>query len=277
MDEGANKNTEENIGKNTPEKIRRKIIYVDDISFGLITVKNKLKDRYEVFPAQSTAILFDILQHMSPDLILLDIKMPGTDGYNVLHMLREDGRYAGIPVIFVTSKSDKESVDKGISLGAAAYICKPFTTELLIETIEGVLDPDKQRHGGSGGHEETGDNRPCILAVDDVTSMLRAIHYALRDKYKVHTLSDPTELKDLLREVTPDLFLLDYKMPAMNGFELIPVIREFPEHKETPIMFLTSESPADLLAAAFNLGVCDYIVKPFEPKSLHEKIEKHLK
>jgi DNA-binding response OmpR family regulator len=258
-----------------PENVRRKLIYVDDVSFGLISFKNRLKDRYEVFPAQSVDILFEILQNITPDLILLDVKMPGTDGYEAIHMLKEDARYAEIPVVFVTSQSDKESVVKSISLGAVGHICKPFSTELLIETIEHVFDPAKGKH--LSADLEADDGRPCILAIDDVSSMLRAIHYALRGAYKVHTLSRPEDLKETLREVKPDLFLLDYKMPTMNGFELVPIIRELPGHKDTPIIFLTSEGTADHLTVAVHLGACDYIVKPFDPKILHERIAKHLK
>jgi DNA-binding response OmpR family regulator len=92
----------------------------------------------------------------------------------------------------------------------------------------------------------------------------------------VYTLLDPLEVEGLLQNVKPDLFLLDYRMPVLNGFELIPIIREFPEHKETPIIFITSETKADYMADALKLGACAFFEKPFEPNSLREVIEKHL-
>ncbi|MCL2218862.1 MAG: response regulator [Chitinispirillia bacterium] len=254
--------------------VRRKVIYVDDVNFGLMTVKDRLKDRYAVFLAQSVHIMFDILRHVKPDVILLDLQMPGIDGYQAIEQLKANPVYADIPVIFVTSQKDRESLLKCVTLGAAAIVAKPFAVERLMDAIEDVFDPSCTKNMFDGLDD---DDKPRILAVDDVPSMLRTINYALRDKYKVYTLPKPEMLKKYLNTVTPDLFLLDYKMPTISGIDLIPIIREFPEHKDTPIIFLTSEGTADNLTAAIAIGACDYILKPFEPNMLREKIEKHLK
>ncbi|MCL2183673.1 MAG: response regulator [Chitinispirillia bacterium] len=252
------------------EGARKRIIYVDDVNFDLLLVRDRLKAHYAIFPAQSVMVMFDILGHVKPDLILLDVKMPGVNGYEAIKMLRANELYAKIPVIFLTSQNDKDSVLKSISLGAAAYVIKPFAVEALIETIEGILNPGKRK----GADED--DPRPRILAIDDVPSMLRTIHYTLRDKYRVYTLPKPEALKSYLNEITPDLFLLDYKMPGMSGLDLIPIIRDFPEHRDTPIIFLTSERGSDIPTTASCMGACDYIMKPFDPKVLLETIDRHL-
>jgi DNA-binding response OmpR family regulator len=259
---------------------RKIIVYVDDVNFSLITVKNRLKNHYEVYPAQSVAIMFNVLKQLEdrkntrPDVILLDLNMPEVDGYEAIKMLKADENYADIPVIFLTAQHDKESVVKGINLGAAAHVGKPFTDANLLETIYYVLNPDARK---TESDEEADDGRPRILAVDDMTTMLRAIKHALGDKYKVYMLSKPAELKEYLGKVKPDLFLLDYNMPLVNGFDLIPVIREFPEHKDTPIIFLTSEGTVDHLTAAMHMGASDFIVKPFNTKSLRDKIATFIK
>ncbi|MCL2820598.1 MAG: response regulator [Oscillospiraceae bacterium] len=121
------------------------------------------------------------------------------------------------------------------------------------------------------------DNRPVILAVDDAPDILRTVHSLLKDKYKVHTLSDPVKLKELLTELTPDLFLLDYSMPEISGFELMPIIRSFPEHKNTPVIYLTSIKSADFYNLSTRLGACDYLIKPINAEKLREKIELHTK
>jgi putative two-component system response regulator len=66
-------------------------------------------------------------------------------------------------------------------------------------------------------------------------------------------------------------------MPGLNGFELVPIIRNFDKHKDTPIIFLTSEGTIDNVTAALALGACDFTVKPFNPEVLREKIAKHIK
>jgi len=70
--------------------------------------------------------------------------------------------------------------------------------------------------------------------------------------------------------------LLDYKMPELNGFELVPIIRSFEEHKDTPIIFLTSMGTKGNISVAAMLGAVDFVVKPFDSDTLHEKIAKHI-
>jgi len=115
-----------------------------------------------------------------------------------------------------------------------------------------------------------------ILAVDDSPSTLKTIISSLKDQYKVFTLSNPTQVKRFLQQVTPELFLLDYKMPELNGFELVPIIRSFEEHKDTPIIFLTSLGTKGNISVAAMLGAVDFVVKPFDSDTLHEKIAKHI-
>jgi len=251
--------------KNETKKDMKKIILVDDISLHLVSIKSRLLRHYQVYPVQSAEMMFETLENFIPDLILLDINMPTIDGYETIKKLKADDRYADIPVIFLTGKSDKNSVMKGMSLGAADYVTKPFSDQALIERIENQVDPVKREA-----------NRPVILAVDDAPSILQSIHHALQSKYKVHTLPDPENLRNLLNDITPDLFLLDYKMPALSGFDLIPIIREFSAHKKTPILIMTSEGTIDNISVAAHLGACDFLVKPVNDVMLHKKVSTHL-
>jgi DNA-binding response OmpR family regulator len=113
--------------------------------------------------------------------------------------------------------------------------------------------------------------------VDDSPDILKMIYTILNDKYKVYTLPQPRRLKEFLQNITPDLFFLDYKMPSVTGLDLIPMIRGFPKHKDTPIVFLTSDGRFDTISAALTAGVCDYILKPFDKEMLHQKIAQHIK
>ena len=244
---------------------KKKIILVDDINFHLISIKERLKNHYEIYPAQSADILFEILTNIMPDLILLDINMPDVDGFEVIEKLKADSRYADIPVIFLTAKNDKKSALRGTALGAVDFVTKPFSDSKLIEAIENQLDPVRRAA-----------IKPIILAVDDSPSILQAVNNALQSQYTVYTLPQPTLVKEILRKVTPDLFLLDYQMPELTGFDLIPIIRKFPLHEDTPIIFLTSEGTVDNLSVAMHLGACDFIVKPLDPAVLRERIAVHL-
>jgi PleD family two-component response regulator len=115
-----------------------------------------------------------------------------------------------------------------------------------------------------------------VLAVDDAPSMIKTISSVLDSEYKVYGLTKPAMVEKFLRQITPELFLLDYQMPEISGFELVPVIRSFEEHKDTPIIFLTSMGTIDHVSAAYSLGACDFIVKPFQDTILAEKVAKHI-
>jgi len=119
-------------------------------------------------------------------------------------------------------------------------------------------------------------DKKTILAVDDSEDILLMIKLILEDKYDIHTLSDPSKAEALLAELTPDMFLLDYNMPELTGFDLMPIIRSFPKHKETPVIYVTGVRSADFYTVAIRLGACDYIMKPIDADKLCGKIEKHI-
>jgi putative two-component system response regulator len=118
-----------------PEK-KRTIMLVDDNVVNLTIGKNILKDRYNVFPVNSARMMFELIDDTRPDLILLDVEMPEIDGYDAIKKLHEKEETTGIPVIFLTARSDPGSELEGLSLGAVDYVSKPFSPPLLLKRIE---------------------------------------------------------------------------------------------------------------------------------------------
>jgi DNA-binding response OmpR family regulator len=103
------------------------------------------------------------------------------------------------------------------------------------------------------------------------------MHALLCAEFKVCTLPNPERIKELLRSVEPDLFILDCNMPILSGFDLVPIIRKHPEHQDTPIIFLTSEGTMDTVNAALHSGASDFLIKPIDDAKLKERVEHHLK
>ncbi|MDR2942851.1 MAG: response regulator [Treponema sp.] len=115
---------------------KKKIIVVDDNPENLNVLKNTLKGIYAVYPSPSAPEMFDLLEHVKPGLILLDVEMPEMTGYSAIKKLKSAEKYREIPVIFLTSMNDEQSEKEGLSLGAVDYIYKPFVTQHLLERIE---------------------------------------------------------------------------------------------------------------------------------------------
>ena len=266
-----------NQGEIQMNNVRKKIMMVDDDPTILKIGRLMLKDHYEVYPLLSSAKLFETLERVTPDLILLDIMMPEVDGIETLKRLKADDRYTRIPVIFVSSIDDDKSVFEHLKLGAYSDVSKPFTADELLSRIENCLNdyfPDETPKAAEIVDE---DNKKKVLAVDDAPDILKMVYLFLRDTYKVYTLSEPEKLDTLLQTLTPDLFLLDYKMPTLSGIDLIPIIRKYPKLKETPIIFLTSEKSPEFIKEVVRLGACDFIMKPVRAELLKEKVETHIK
>ena len=109
---------------------------VDDNPANLRIGKNVLSEKYIVATAPSAAKLFSLLENNQPDLILLDIDMPGMDGYGTLEALKLKPETKDIPVIFLTGMTDSCDEEKGRALGAVDYVTKPFDPTALVDCIE---------------------------------------------------------------------------------------------------------------------------------------------
>ena len=112
------------------------VLIVDDNVVNLKVAINILSECCDVFPMRSASEMFDLLKHNKPHLILLDIAMPGMDGYEAIKILKTKPDTRDIPVIFLTGRDDPESELKGLSLGAIDYISKPFMPKLLQKRVE---------------------------------------------------------------------------------------------------------------------------------------------
>jgi len=253
---------------------RKTILYVDDMKYSLISLKKGLEKYYEIYLADSNEKMYKLLEKVKPNLFLLDVNMPDVDGYETIRDLKADDRFAEIPVIFLTCASDKENVVKGMSLGAADYIIKPFSTEKLIESIENQFVP---KAAVKTKKIDKSIYNPSVLVVDDFTSMLRTINYALHDRYNVHLLSKSEVVIDFLQNNKMDLILLDYLMPGLSGFDLVPRIRALSDYKFTPIIIITTEGTLKNVNDAIALGASDFIVKPFDPKELNFKVDRQIR
>ncbi|MCL1848176.1 MAG: response regulator [Clostridiales bacterium] len=124
---------------------RKTIFIVDDNMANLDMGKRMLSIFYQVVPAPSAAKMFEALEKILPDLILLDIEMPEMDGYEAIMKLKADARYADIPVIFLTGKTDVDSEMESFDLGAVDYVTKPFSAPLLLKRIAKELLIVQQR------------------------------------------------------------------------------------------------------------------------------------
>lgn len=130
------------------------VLAVDDTPENLAVVNALLRGLYKVKVSSSGEHALAIAANTSPDLILLDIMMPGLDGYEVCRRLKADPTTADIPVIFLTAKSDEEGEQRGFDLGAVDYITKPISPPLLLARVKAQLSLKEARDALQRNHME---------------------------------------------------------------------------------------------------------------------------
>ena len=115
-----------------------------------------------------------------------------------------------------------------------------------------------------------------IFVVDDNDTNLAMAEEALENQYRVMTLPSAAKMFALIEKVRPDMILLDIEMPEMDGFEALRLLKNNVAHHDIPVIFLTGMSDADIEVRGFQLGVVDFITKPFSAPVLTNRIKTHL-
>jgi len=119
------------------------IFVVDDSDTNLSMAEAVLEDQYRVMTMPSSSKMFALLEKVTPDLILLDIEMPGMDGFETLSRLKTENISSDIPVMFLTGRNDPDVEARGLELGAVDFITKPFSAAVLLNRIKTHLDIDE--------------------------------------------------------------------------------------------------------------------------------------
>jgi putative two-component system response regulator len=122
------------------------IFIVDDSDTNLSMAENALEDHYNVMTMPSAAKMFNLLEKITPDLILLDIEMPEMDGFTALEKLKRESKWADISVMFLTGRNDAVVEARGFEMGAIDFVTKPFSIPVLLNRIKTHLNIDDIIH-----------------------------------------------------------------------------------------------------------------------------------
>ncbi|MDR4517520.1 MAG: response regulator [Nitrosomonas sp.] len=119
---------------------------------------------------------------------------------------------------------------------------------------------------------------PDILVVDDTLANLKVLTTILKEEnYKVRPATSGKLALDAVNQSTPDLLILDIKMPEMDGFEVCSALRDIPSCKNIPVIFISALGEVPDKVKAFSIGGTDYIIKPFSPEEVKARVATHLK
>jgi CheY-like chemotaxis protein len=165
-----------------------------------------------------------LARELRPAAIILDVLMPGMNGWRVLSALKTDLDLADIPVILATIVDDKS---KGFALGAADYLLKPINRRRLVTVL------NKYRCNTDAGQ---------ILVVEDDVATREVLRRTLeKEGWEVAGAENGRAALEWMTEIWPDLILLDLMMPEMDGFQFISELRQTPARRSIPIVAVTAK------------------------------------
>ncbi len=205
------------------------ILIVDDDSDARELMSRFLaREGYRVTVAATGAECLRHAAALEPAAIVLDVMMPGIDGWAILTALKTDSRLAEIPVVIVTMVDDPA---RGFRLGAAEYLVKPVDRNRLAEVLQ-QYKRDKA-------------NLP-ILVVEDDAAVREMIHHTIASEgWRVIEAKDGIDALRAVAERRPALILLDLMMPRMNGFEFVTELRKTESWRSIPIVVMTAHQITD--------------------------------
>jgi len=123
----------------------KKVMVVDDEPYIARVIKFKLEQEgYTVVSANDGITGLEKIRQEKPQLVLLDVMMPGLSGYEVCQKIKADAELAGIPVVFLTAKGQERDREQGLAIGASDYITKPFSPNRLLELVRTMIGGAKE-------------------------------------------------------------------------------------------------------------------------------------
>lgn len=244
------------------------ILLVEDSEPAIIQIKDILEDGgNSVLVARDGAEALKIISHTIPDAMILDLMMPGVDGFQVLKTIREEDRTAHIPVLILTAKHitkeelkflKRNNIHQLIQKGDVNRVdLKNSITEMIFPKAV-MMQPKREAQVIEG--------KPLVLVVEDNPDSMTTARALLSDEFNIIEAVDGFECVEKAKLYKPNLILMDIALPVMDGIEAFQAIRKLPELKHTPIIALTASAMIKDRETVLAYGFDAFISKPIDEK-----------
>lgn len=269
-----------------------RVLVVDDILANVRLLEAKLTSEYfEVCTAMNGADALEAVDSFKPDIILLDVMMPGIDGIEVCRRIKTNRQTQHIPVIMVTALDQVEDRVRGLEAGADDFITKPVNDaalfcrlkslvrlKMLMDELRGRNDAPVMGDASSSvidlAHVETG---ATIAVVDNRGIIADRIQDALGGMHRVETLTDPGQTITLSQEAELDLIIVSFDLLDHDGLRLCSQLRSFERTRQIPILVVVDVEDQSRLMRALDMGVNDYLHRPLDKLELKARVNTQIK
>lgn len=271
-----------------------RVLVVDDVPPNVKLLEAKLTSEYfDVLTAYSGPEALEIISREHPDIILLDVMMPGMDGFEVCKRIKADPITAHIPVVMVTALDQPSDRVAGLEAGADDFLTKPVQDLALFARVRSLvrlkvmMDELRNRKttGASLGWDEdegvafdvSVPTDGSILIVDEQQRVLERIAKALEGIGQLEFLPGGDDAAEKARQKNFDLIIVSLTMRNTDGLRVCSKLRSFEETRHVPILVMVDDGNTKLLVRALEMGVNDYVVRPVDKLEFLARVKTQLK
>ncbi len=264
-----------------------RVLVVDDIIANVKLLEARLKAEYfEVLTATSGLEALEIVSQQDCDIIILDVMMPGLDGFETCRRIKADPKTSHIPVVMVTALDQPSDRVTGLEAGADDFLTKPIKDVALLTRVKNLVRVkrlvDELRSRAYSrtalGEEpvlpvtEIGEMSGRILIVDDRMSSYERLKSTLAPSFDVHVHTDPDSALFHIADNSYDLVIISLSLRDYDGLRLCSQLQNLEKTRVLPLVVIAEPENDTKIQRGLDMGVSDYLVRPIDGNELKARI-----
>jgi two-component system cell cycle response regulator len=272
--------------------VTAQILVVDDVPANVKLLEAKLSNEYyDVITAKDGYEAIEMTRKHKPDIILLDVMMPGIDGFETCKLIKEIPDVAHIPVVMVTALSEKSDRLKGLEVGADDFLTKPINDMALFARVKSLvrikvlLDELRLRDktniqmglAGTDNNFISDVTGARILLVDDDQVQGKQISTKLAETYHIDWLQESENAANTARDGNYDIILMSTALSDADGLRLASHIKSQEETRNVPMLVLVDEDDSRLMLKALEMGINDYMTMPVDKNEMTARVRTQIR